>query len=84
MNIRPSQCGAFIVCQIGAYPQVIPLREALALRDLYRAKATEQEAAGNAILAEHERSMAVVLSNAINEAAGFSKAAKMIVLEADV
>ena len=76
-------CGLYIVATIGPYPQVIPLREAVALRDLYRKEEAGQRAAGNEVLAEHERQMAHALGLAINEAADFSRAAKAIVLAAD-
>jgi hypothetical protein len=82
LNIKPSGCGGYIVCLVGAYPQVIPMREAIALRDLYRLEASRQATAGNAILEEHERQMAHVLSNAIVEAASFNKATKVMILEA--
>jgi hypothetical protein len=82
LNIKPSGCGGYIVCLVGAYPQVIPMREAIALRDIYRAEAKKQAAAGNAVLEEHERQMGLVLSNAINEAAGFNKSTKLMILEA--
>lgn len=82
-SIRPSACGLYIVATIGAYPQVIPLREAIALRDIYRKEEAAQRAAGNQILEEHERQMAHLLGLAINEAADFSRAAKAIVLAAE-
>jgi hypothetical protein len=82
LNIKPSGCGAYIVCLVGAYPQVIPMREAIALRDLYRLEERRQGAAGNTILEEHERQMAHVLSGAIVEAASFSETTRRLVLEA--
>jgi hypothetical protein len=82
LNIRPSACGAYIVALIGAYPQVIPFREAIALRDLYRAKAGEMAKAEQPILEEHERQMAHVLSNALREGADFNRASKVLLLEA--
>lgn len=82
LNIRPSACGGYIVALIGAYPQVIPFREAIALRDLYRAKAGEMAKAEQPILEEHERQMAHVLSNALREAADFNRASKLMLLEA--
>ena len=83
LNIRPSACGAYIVAQIGAYPQVIPFRDAIALRDLYRAKAAEQAQAGSAVLAEHERQMAHILSNALREAADFNRTSKVLLMESE-
>jgi hypothetical protein len=82
LHIQPSACGGYLVAQIGAYPQVIPIREAIALRDLYRAEAGKQAEAGNAALEEHERQMALVLANALREAADFSRATKIALLEA--
>lgn len=84
LNIRPSACGAYVVALIGAYPQVIPFREAIALRDLYRAKAGEMAKAGELILEEHERQMAHVLANALREAADFNRASKAMLLDAGV
>lgn len=82
LNIRPSACGGYLVALIGAYPQVIPFREAIGLRDLYRAKAGEMAKAGHSILEEHERQMAHVLSNALREAADFNRASKALLLDA--
>lgn len=82
LNIKPSGCGRYVVALIGPYPQVIPFADAIALRDLYRAKAAEQAKAGNAILAEHERQMAHVLANALREGSEFCRESHLQLVEA--